>query len=184
MAAQFMNVNQDCGFTIACSCGTLIMIAYLFCGPPGNACISLLKGFDMAPDVLLRKLTYLRQVLGDLAPYQNASLDEVILDHYKIERIFELLVVAATDILNHLLGERDLVADTYRDTYKLAADQDLLPADLAERLQNAASMRNLIVHLYERIDYKILRNSIEPALRDFEQFVALFEAQIDINPAP
>ena len=133
----------------------------------------------MAPNVLLRKLTYLRQLLADLAPYENTTLDQVLADHYKLERIFELLVVTATDILNHKLAERDLTPDTYRDSYKLAAEQGLLPLDLAERLQDAASMRNLIVHLYERVDHTILRDSIAPALRDFSQFVALFEGQTD-----
>ena len=31
----------------------------------------------MAPDVLLRKLLYLRQLLTDLAPYENATLAEI-----------------------------------------------------------------------------------------------------------
>ena len=137
----------------------------------------------MAPNVLLRKLTYLRQLLADLAPYENTTLDQVLADHYKLERIFELLVVTATDILNHKLAERDLTPDTYRDSYKLAAEQGLLPLDLAERLQDAASMRNLIVHLYERVDHTILRDSIAPALRDFSQFVALFEGQTDDEDA-
>ena len=131
----------------------------------------------MAPDVLLRKLTYLRQLLADLTLYQNATLAQVLADHYKLERIFESLVVAAADILNHKLAERGLTPGTYREAYKLAAEQGLLPLDLAERLQDAASMRNLIVHLYERVDYTILRDSIAPALRDFSQFVALFEGQ-------
>jgi uncharacterized protein YutE (UPF0331/DUF86 family) len=133
----------------------------------------------VAPDVLLRKLAYLRQLLADLALYENADLDQVLADHYKLERIFELLVVTATDILNHKLAERALTPDSYRDAYKLAAERGLLPVDLAKRLQDAASMRNLIVHLYERIDYTILRDSIAPALRDFRQFVALFEEQTD-----
>ena len=137
----------------------------------------------MAPDVLLRKLNYLRQLLADLAPYENATLDQVLADHYKLERIFELLVVAATDILNHKLAERNLMPQSYRDSFKLANEQDLLPPDLAERLQDAASMRNVIVHLYERVDYKILHDSINPALRDFSQFVALFEAQINNQDA-
>jgi uncharacterized protein YutE (UPF0331/DUF86 family) len=133
----------------------------------------------VVPDVLLRKLTYLRQLLADLVPYENASLDQVLADHYKLERIFELLVVVATDILNYQLAERDLAPTTFRESYKLAAEQSLLPSDLAERLQDAASMRNLIVHLYERVDYTILRDSIAPALRDFGHFVALFEGQIN-----
>jgi uncharacterized protein YutE (UPF0331/DUF86 family) len=132
----------------------------------------------VAPEILLRKLAYLRQLLADLNPYENASLEEVITHHYKLERIFELLVVTATDIVNHQLAERNFIANSYRDTYQLAADQALLPIDLAERLKDAASMRNLIVHLYERIDYQILRDSIAPALRDFGQFIALMEKQI------
>jgi hypothetical protein len=50
----------------------------------------------MAPDVLLRKLTYLRQLLKDLSPYKEASLAEVEAEHYKLERLLELLVMAAS----------------------------------------------------------------------------------------
>ncbi len=32
----------------------------------------------MAPEVLLRKLSYLRRLLADLAPYENASLNQVV----------------------------------------------------------------------------------------------------------
>lgn len=53
-----------------------------------------------------------------------------------------------------------------------------LLADLADRLQEAAGMRNILVHLYEEIDYTILRDSIEPALRNFGQFVAIFESDL------
>jgi len=137
----------------------------------------------VAPDVLLRKLTFLRQVLADLAPYEKATVAQVRADHYKIERIFELLVVAATDIIGHKLAERQIVPDSYRQAFSLAAEQGWLPLDLAERLQEAAGMRNLIAHMYERIEYPILQQSIKPALRDFEQFVALFATEIDDEDA-
>ncbi|GIK43670.1 MAG: hypothetical protein BroJett011_75030 [Chloroflexota bacterium] len=133
----------------------------------------------MAPEVFLRKLTYLRQILADLAPFQGASLAQVEAEHYKLERILELLVMAASDILHHLLAERGITPSSYRETFKLAAEQGLVPADLAARLQDAASMRNVIVHLYEQINYSILRDSITPALEDFKQFVALFETELD-----
>ena len=51
----------------------------------------------MAPEVFLRKLTYLRQILADLAPFQGAILAQVEAEHYKLERIFELLVMAASE---------------------------------------------------------------------------------------
>lgn len=59
--------------------------------------------------------------------------------------------------------------------FRLAAQEGLLPDDLAARLQQAAGMRNVLVHFYEMIDYDILHASIAPALRDFALFVALAE---------
>jgi hypothetical protein len=38
----------------------------------------------VSPEVLLRKLTYLRQLLADLTPFEGATLDEVQADHYKV----------------------------------------------------------------------------------------------------
>jgi uncharacterized protein YutE (UPF0331/DUF86 family) len=132
----------------------------------------------MAPEVLLRKLSYLRRLLDDLAPYEEATLEQVLADHYKLERIFELLVVVTADFLNHSLIERDLSPTSYRDSYRMAAEQGLLPADLAERLQDAASIRSVIVHVYEWVDYVMLHDSLKPALHDFRQAVALFETQV------
>jgi uncharacterized protein YutE (UPF0331/DUF86 family) len=133
----------------------------------------------MAPEVLSRKLSYLRQLLADLAPYEDATLAQVEADHYKLERLFELLVMAAGDIVFHMLAERKIAAESYGDAFRRAAAHGLLPAELGERLQDAAAMRNLLVHLYEDIDYRILRDSIEPALNDFGQFVVILSSSLD-----
>ena len=132
----------------------------------------------MAPDVLLRKLAYLRQLLQDLAPHQGATLQQVEAEHYKLERLFELLATAASDLLFHLLAQQGVAPDSYREAFKEAAARGVIPDDLAERLQKAAGMCNVLVHLYEDIDYTILRDSIEPALQDFGQFVTIFEARL------
>lgn len=128
----------------------------------------------MAPDVLLRKLNYLRQLLTDLSPYRDATLDEVEVEHYKLERLLELLVMAASDILHHLLAERGETAVSYKSAFQLAAKEGMIPTELSDRLQNAASMRNVLVHMYEDIDYEILHQSIPTALEDFTQFVSIF----------
>ena len=133
----------------------------------------------MAPDVLVRKLTTLHQLLTDLEPYRQASLPDVISEHYKLERILELLVITSVDILHHLLVERNISPTTYRDTFRLAGENGLLPPLLARQLQQAASMRNIIVHLYDQIDYEILKDSIQPALEDFAQVIAILERQSD-----
>ncbi|ABQ92442.1 type VII toxin-antitoxin system HepT family RNase toxin [Roseiflexus sp. RS-1] len=129
----------------------------------------------MARDVLLRKLAYLRRLLRDLAPFAQMSRDEIEKQHYTVERILELLVGAAADLTFHILAERGLTPTSDRESFRLAAQEGLLPGDLAERLQQAAGMRNILVHLYETIDYAVLHASIAPALHDFALFVAVAE---------
>lgn len=132
----------------------------------------------MAPEVLLRKLAYMRRLLADLEPYRGATLAQVEADHYKIERLFELLVVTATDILFHELAEMGRSAESYRSAFGIAAEVGRLPEDLAKRLQAAAGTRNILVHLYEDIDYAILHSAIEPALSDFHQFVTTMSEDV------
>jgi len=89
-----------------------------------------------------RKIT----MLADLEIYRDATAAEVLQDHYAVERIFELLVMTASDIVFHLLAARDIHPGSYRESFKLAAEQGILPAILADRLGDAAGMRNIIAH--------------------------------------
>jgi uncharacterized protein YutE (UPF0331/DUF86 family) len=102
----------------------------------------------VAPDVLLRKLTSLQQVLNDLAPFATYTLEAVRTEHYKLERILELLVQVAPDIRFHILAARGVTPELYCDAFVLAAKAQILPPELAERLQAAAGMHNVIVHMY------------------------------------
>lgn len=126
----------------------------------------------MSREVLLRKLALLRRLLHDLRAFEHATLAEVEAQHYTVERIIELLVGVASDLLFHLLGERGLHPGSYREAFKLAGQEGLLPVELAERLQRAAGMHNILVHLYETIDYSIVHQSIRPMLVDFAHLIA------------
>ena len=67
---------------------------------------------------------------------------------------------------------------SYRDVFRLAGQHELLPAGLATHLQDAAGMRNILVNVYEEIDYTILHASIRPALRNFGRFIAHFDTYL------
>ncbi len=135
----------------------------------------------MAPEVVLRKLNILRRLLRDLQPHEGASLEEVKARHYEIERILELLATASADLLQHLLGERGVIASSYRDVFRKSMEQGLIGSDLSGRLENAAGMRNVLVHLYDEIDMSILRQSIGNALRDFAALVAELARFADVS---
>jgi uncharacterized protein YutE (UPF0331/DUF86 family) len=132
----------------------------------------------LSPDVLARKLAKLRVFLSDLRPYEGASPPTVEEDHYQVERLLQLLVEVATDILAHELARLGVVPASYRDTVRKAVEEGLLPEELGESLERAAGLRNLLVHLYEDLDMEILAASVEPALNDFGEFLKLFQERL------
>jgi uncharacterized protein YutE (UPF0331/DUF86 family) len=133
----------------------------------------------VAPEVILRKLEMLRRLHADLEPFAEAPLAAVIAEHYKVERILELLATAAADLLQHLLAERGIVAASYRDAFRQAGAAGLITVELAGQLDGAAAMRNVLVHLYEEIDYEVVHASIGDALRDFARLVAELEPLVE-----
>jgi uncharacterized protein YutE (UPF0331/DUF86 family) len=130
-------------------------------------------------DVLARKVGRLRTLLNDLTPHAGKSVEQVMADRYEIERLLELLVQVAVDLVTHELAERSLVPDSYRHAFLEAGRVGLLPEDLAGRLANAASLRNVHVHLYEDIDYDIVAVSIGRALEDFGSLVRIYGARLE-----
>lgn len=132
----------------------------------------------MSPDVLSRKLERLTKLLDDLESHSGRTGVEIEDDPYAVERILELLVQVALDIVAHLLAEAGTTASSYRAAFELAGKSGILPVHLAGRLANAAGPRNVLVHLYEDVDYEIVAASIQPALDDFGAFRREMEARL------
>ena len=107
-----------------------------------------------------------------LEPYRDAPLSQTEAEHYKLERIFELLATASSDLLFHLLAEQGQRPGSYREAFHMAAENGLIPGELGVRMANVAAMRDILVHLYEEIDYTMLHASIGPAIEDFRVFIA------------
>lgn len=133
----------------------------------------------MTRDVLLRKLSRLRTYLADLEPHAGKSAGDVAADAYEIERLLELLVQVSVDITTHELAELGIVPETYRKAFESAGHEGLLPPDLAASLADAAGLRNVLVHLYEDIDYEIVAASIGRALRDFSRFLDVYAERVN-----
>lgn len=132
----------------------------------------------MSPEVLARKLTKLREFLADLRPYAGASLTEVEKDHYVIERLLQLLVEVATDMLAHELAGRGVVPASYRETIRKGVEEGFLDPELGTRLEKATGLRN-VVHLYDELDLEIVAESIQPALDDFGEVLKIFQDRLE-----
>jgi uncharacterized protein YutE (UPF0331/DUF86 family) len=89
-----------------------------------------------------------------------------------VERTLHILIEACIDVAQHIIADSKLREPTsYRDTFTVLAENDiLLPSDL-ERFENMASFRNLLVHYYERVDDEIVYGIFKENLSDFDLFV-------------
>lgn len=132
----------------------------------------------MSPDVLARKLRRLSIYLADLTKHAGRTAAHIAEDPYAVERLLELLVQVSVDILSHLLAEDGVSPDSYRATFELAGEHGLLPIELTTRLARAAGLRNILVHLYEDIDYDIVATSIGPALEDFGELIRQLQSRL------
>jgi uncharacterized protein YutE (UPF0331/DUF86 family) len=58
----------------------------------------------VSPDVAKRKIALITQYLDDLARYRGLSFEEHLKNRYAIERILELVIMTAADLVFHLLA--------------------------------------------------------------------------------
>jgi len=62
-------------------------------------------------------------------------------------------IQTSIDIANHLIAETSKEKpSTYRESFELLADLDIIDRKLAEELADLAGFRNVLVHMYVKLD--------------------------------
>lgn len=126
----------------------------------------------MSPEVLSKKLASMSQYLDDLLPYKDVTFETFMDRHYEIERILELLIMTASDIIFYLLSIRGEPAPvSYRTAFLRAGEIGIISEKLSKGLALGAGLRNILAHEYEEIDYNTLYKSIPTAIKDLSAFI-------------
>lgn len=124
------------------------------------------------PEVVERKLAFLRQFLSDLERY--GALDEAARrgEHYAIERLLQVLCESAADVALQVCKAKGYaLAASYREVFLTLARHGELPQALADRLVDACGMRNVLTHLYDVIDLGRVVAAVEPAVALYREFL-------------
>lgn len=86
---------------------------------------------------------------------------------------YRLLTVieAALNLCYHVTAKRlKKVPEEYAECFAILSEAGIIPADLSERLQKTARFRNLLVHMYWKIDYGTVYEILQNNLKDLSQF--------------
>jgi uncharacterized protein YutE (UPF0331/DUF86 family) len=92
---------------------------------------------------------------------------------------YRLLVAieAALGLCYHVAARQlKKVPEEYAECFAILADAGMIPKDLSENLRRMARFRNLLVHMYWKVDYAVLYELIQHQLTDLRRFSATIVA--------
>ena len=123
--------------------------------------------------VIDAKLRELSRRLRRVEAKQPASLKQLAADEDLqdiLARNLEVAIQTCIDIAFHLCGAHGVVPATAADAFAHLAKRELIERGLAERLQRAVGLRNVLVHEYTEVDWKIVMRVLGTDTRDLAAF--------------
>jgi uncharacterized protein YutE (UPF0331/DUF86 family) len=129
---------------------------------------------DLENSVLNRLFTEMDESLLKLRSLSKISKDEFLGHYEKIDTSkynFIVAIEAIIDICNRIISKRKLgFPQDYSDVIKLMSQEGVLQGDLVGRLVEMVKFRNMLVHLYWKIEDDKLYQYLKENLGDFEAF--------------
>lgn len=124
-------------------------------------------------EVIDARLRELSRRLRRVAAKKPASIKALAADEDMqdiVTRNLELAIQSCIDIAFHLCGARGKVPTSAADAFAELAKLDLIERGLAQKLQRAVGFRNVLVHEYTEVDWKIVMRVIRTDTRDLTAF--------------
>jgi len=87
-----------------------------------------------------------------------------------------IAIQTAIDLGNSIIEERKLeAASTYSEVFEILAKNRILPRGLAKKLSSLARFRNVLAHLYWKIDYKRVYKVLKSGRKIMENFLKVIK---------
>ncbi|MBI2265623.1 MAG: DUF86 domain-containing protein [Armatimonadetes bacterium] len=127
------------------------------------------------PDRLREVASEIRKAKKEIEGIASLSLEQFLADSKAINSVKYLLIVVtegAIDICNHIAAkEGGRCPEDYADCFSVLREEGVIREELAAKLAQMAKFRNLLVHLYWKVDdsrvYRIARESLD----DVDEFL-------------
>ena len=131
-------------------------------------------------DLVLKKLAFIETCLGDL---RRLAQPEAITLDLREERFaaytLQIAIQAALDVASHIVSDDRLgEPSSNRALFELLVKWGWLPGDLAAPLSDMVGFRNILVHGYQAVDPRIVRDVVEHRLDDLEGFVSAIRTRL------
>jgi uncharacterized protein YutE (UPF0331/DUF86 family) len=138
------------------------------------------------PDVVRRRCTEIEESVARLEGLAAIPVDEFLAsqDHLDVASYRLLVAIEAALALCYHVSARLLkrAPEDYAACFETLRNADLIPVDLAERLRRMARFRNLLVHMYWRIEYRLVHEMLNRDLGDLRAFASAMTRLVPFVP--
>lgn len=129
-----------------------------------------------------RKLILLENYKTELSKLPKKNLSEFKKDliiQKAVEKILEEMIQICIDIAKHIVVDDKLtIPDDNKGLFKVLSENGIIFPKTAGILQKMVSFRNVLVHMYEKIDVEIVYVNYRRRLGDFSLFAREIERYI------
>lgn len=131
-------------------------------------------------ELLEKKLAFIETCVSELHRLAQPELIETdVREERFVAHTLQLAIQAAIDIASHIVSDQRLgEPETNRDLFRLAGHWIDLPQELTDALQKMAGFRNILVHGYQTLDRRILRDVLEHHVQDLLDYVTSVRAKL------
>jgi uncharacterized protein YutE (UPF0331/DUF86 family) len=138
-----------------------------------------------ATEIIAGRLRHLYEYLADLRQHEEVTWDQFMADKVFrrfVERTLHLAAECCLDVGTHILSTRAYrEPQSNRDVFAVLEEGGLLNADLASRMKDMASFRNVVVHDYTRVDPGIVFGVLKRRLEDLEEFAKVVRTALGLE---
>lgn len=124
----------------------------------------------------------IRKALTELEEISSLSEDTFLRDSKNINSAKYLLIVATEgviDICNHIAAKKGgRCPEDYGDCFMVLNEMGIIDKETALNLMNMAKFRNLLVHLYWKVDNVKVYNIIKKEMTDIDAYLKAISGYI------
>lgn len=125
----------------------------------------------MTPETISRKLGFITDRIKELEDLKTFKKNPSNFHTRALERLFQLVVETAIDMSEHYLSLQGEYTVTSAESLKKLAEKGILEEELSKKLLQTVSLRNKLVHDYEKIENTLLWSYLDNFIKDYKQFV-------------
>ncbi len=138
----------------------------------------------MDRDIVSAKLETLRRCIQRIKDKTPPSAAILIEDHDLQDIIcinLERAVQTCVDLASHIIAESDQpAAGSMAETFELLLRLNLISPELASSMKKAVGFRNVAVHAYQEINWKMVYAIITTRLTDFVEFARAVARTVEL----